>query len=199
MTPSLTQPHCTAQVKLVDTHVEGFLEPNGQYRYGYKYMCKFFMLDMYKYLQDYDYYWRVDSDDFLEALTYDMFDWVERNDVEYGWAARKIEGHGPTRRTLPPWTANYINKCQVWPSALMDEPLGKCFNFYNNFHVGKVSFFRRPDVLHYLKAVNGSGGVDMHRWGDSTIQAYVVRLFMDPAKIRMIPDGNAVSCVMGHT
>jgi hypothetical protein len=125
-----------------------------------------------------------------------MFDWVERNDVEYGWAARKIEGHGPTRRTLPPWTANYISKCQVWPSALMDEPLGKCFNFYNNFHVGKVSFFQRPDVLHYLRAVNGSGGVDMHRWGDSTIQAYAVRLFMDPAKIRMIPDGNAVPCVV---
>lgn len=27
-----------------------------------------------------------------------------------------------------------------------------------------------------------------HRWGDSTIQAYAVRLFMEPASIRQVPD-----------
>ena len=177
-----------AKVQFVDTRKDGFPEGNGKYRYGYKYMCKFFSVDLYKYLTDYDYYWRVDSDDFMEKLTYDLFAWVEREDVHYGWAARKIEGHGATRRTLPPWVAAYANKCQIWPSALMDDPLKKCFNFYNNFHVGKVSFFQRPDVMHFLKEVEASGGIDRHRWGDSTVQAYAVRLFMDSKKIRMLPD-----------
>jgi hypothetical protein len=181
-----------AKVKFVNTKTDGFYEQNSNgnwyYRYGYKYMCKFFMLDMYKYLSEYDYYWRVDSDDFMTELKYDIFEWVEKNNVEYGYAARKIEGHGATRRTLPPWTASYIAKCNLWPQALMDEPLNKCFNFYNNFHIGKVGFFAQPDVLHFLRAVNASGNVDKHRWGDSTIQAYAVRVFMDPANIRMLPD-----------
>ena len=176
------------KVKYVDTSTDGFRDPNGQWKYGYKYMCKFFMLDMYRYLHEYDYYLRVDSDDFFEKLTYDMFSWVEKNNVEYGWGARKIEGHGATRRTLPPWTAKYAHDCGIWPSALMDSPLNTCFNFYNNFHVGKVSFFLQPDVMHFLLAVNASGHVENHRWGDSSIQAYAVRLFMDPARIRMLPD-----------
>jgi hypothetical protein len=25
-----------------------------------------------------------------------------------------------------------------------------CFNFYNNFHIGRVDFFVRPDVQHFL-------------------------------------------------
>jgi hypothetical protein len=177
-----------AKVKAIDTSADGFTDANGKKRYGYKYMCKFFMLDMYKYLDNYDYYWRVDSDDFLTDLRYDIFGWVERNDVHYGWAARKIEGHGATRRTLPQWSAQYVAKCKIWPSALMDQPLKQCFNFYNNFHIGKVSFFKRPDVQHFLQAVNASGFVDAHRWGDSTIQAYAVRLFMDTKHIRMLPN-----------
>lgn len=177
-----------AKVKAVNTYDRGFLQPDGSMKFGYKYMCKFFMLDIYDFLNEYDYYMRLDSDDYMIKLNSDVFKWIENNEVEYGWAARKIEGHGPTRQTLPHWTEVYTQECEIKPTAIMDHPLSKCFNFYNNFHIGKVSFFNRPDVKHYLLAVNSSGKVESLRWGDSTIQAYAVRLFMDPRRIRMVPD-----------
>jgi len=131
---------------------------------------------------------------------------VEKNNVEYGYALRKLEAHGPTKQTLPLWTQKYINRCDITPRALMDKALSVCFNFYNNFHIGKVSFFRRPDVRHFLLAVNASGHILSDRWGDSTIQAYAVRIFMNPERIQMLPNftyvhgshDKTVSTFVGH-
>ena len=157
---------------------------------GYKYMCKFYGLDMFDYLVQggYDYYLRVDTDCFIERLNYDILSWTETNHIEYAFATRKIEAHSITVNTLPPFVEEYSGKCGITPTALMDKPLSSCFNFYNNLHIGKVSFFTRPDVRHFIEAVNASGKILSHRWGDSTIQAYAVRLFMQPAHIRQIPN-----------
>ena len=173
-------------VRTVDTSSRGFNPPHQ--RYGYKYMCKFFTLDMYEYLEPYDYYMRVDTDCHIVKLDYNVFDWAEKNEVQYGWGTRKLEPHGPTKSTLPVWTQKYIENCGLYPSAPMDQDLSTCFNFYNNFHIGDINFFRRADVKHFLTSVNASGFIQSHRWGDSTIQAYAVRLFMNPSAIRYLPD-----------
>ena len=60
-------------------------------------MCKFFMLDMYDYLKEYDYYMRVDTDCHITKLEYDVFKWIEDNKVQYAWGTRKLEPHGPTK------------------------------------------------------------------------------------------------------
>jgi hypothetical protein len=174
-----------ANVQLIDTSSRGFTGPE---RYGYKYMCKFFSIDLYDYLKDnYDYYMRVDTDCYLGKLSYDILQWAEDNNVGYGFAMRKLEAHKPTAATLPAWSATYMEQCGMTPSAVMDQPFSTCFNFYNNWHIGRVSFFNRPDVRHYLETVNASGHILSHRWGDSTIQAYAVRMFMDPAEIVQVP------------
>lgn len=172
-------------VKFVNTADRGFQQGE---RYGYKYMCKFFAYDMYDYLQEYDYYMRVDTDVYVQSIKYDVFDWVERNKVEYGYLIRKLEAHGPTRQTLPLWVAKYQSRCDLRTASPMDRPLTVCFNFYNNWHIGSVHFFRRPDVQHFLSSVNASGNILAHRWGDSTIQAYAVRIFMHPSALRRIPN-----------
>lgn len=173
-------------VRLVDTSKNGF---NGADRYGYKYMCKFFAIDVYEYLKDdYDYYMRCDTDCYINEMDYDIFQWALDNHVSYGFSMRKIEAHRPTRDTLPTWTEKYMQKCNLQATALMDAPLKTCFNFYNNFHIGNVLFFLRPDVQHFLNAVNTSGHIQSDRWGDSTIQAYAVRLFMNPAEIVQVPN-----------
>jgi Glycolipid 2-alpha-mannosyltransferase len=183
-------------VRVIDTSSKGF---SGIERYGYKYMCKFFALDLYEYLKDdYDYYFRCDTDCYLKQLEFDVFQWAVDNSVEYGYAMRKLEAHNPTKKSLPYWTENYVEKCGLLPSALMDGSLQVCFNFYNNFHIGKVSFFRRPDVQHFLLAVNASGYIKSKRWGDSTIQAYAVRLFMHPAAIVQVPNFSYIHGSHGH-
>ncbi|CAM9783912.1 unnamed protein product, partial [Ectocarpus fasciculatus] len=151
-------------------------------------MCKFFALDIYDYLNGYDYYLRCDHDCYVEKVEYDLLEYVQTKDVQYGFTLRKLEAHGPTKKTLPTWTSKYNKRCAISPTAVMDKPFSACFNFYNNFHVGNVHFFRRPDVQHFLKAANSSGHFQSHRWGDSTVQAYAVRNFMQPTKIRQLPD-----------
>jgi len=174
-----------AEVKTISTYSRGY---NLKERFGYKYMCKFFSLDMYEYLEGYDYYMRCDTDCVVNTLNYDILEWTETNKVGYGFAMRKIEAHGPTKQLLPVWTQKYIRNCAIQPTGLMDEPLSTCFNFYNNWHIGSVSFFLRPDVQHFLRTVNDSGHILNDRWGDSTIQAYAVRLFMLPQSIRQVPN-----------
>lgn len=175
-----------ATVRLINTFRNGFNLPE---RFGYKYMCKFFALDMYEYLKnDYDYYMRCDTDCYLGKLNYDIMKWTETNNVGYGFAMRKLEAHKPTAQTLPVFAEEYISKCGIKATAVMDFPLSTCFNFYNNWHIGRVSFFTRPDVSHFLRTVNASGFIQTHRWGDSTIQAYAVRLFMNPEEIAQVPE-----------
>lgn len=150
--------------------------------------ANFFSLDLYDYLKEFDYYMRCDSDCFLKRMDYDILKWAEESNVGYGFAMRKLEAHGPTKETIPSWVNQYINTCSVSPTAIMDRPLEVCFNFYNNWHIGRVSFFNRPDVRHFLEAVNASGYISTHRWGDSSIQAYAVRLFMSPENIIQAPN-----------
>ena len=192
----------TAKVKMIDTYDRGFINPLGIEKeriFAYRYMCKFFTIDLYDYLIDnYDYYMRIDADDYITKMDVDLFQWTIDNKIEYGFPIRKIEGHAKTRNTFPKWIENYMKACEFEAKAIMDRPLSTCFHFYNNFHIGKVSFFSRPDVQHYLKAVNDSGKIQENRWGDSTIQAYAIRLFMDPIKIRMIPDLIFVHGSHGH-
>ena len=183
-------------VRIIDTSSKGF---DGRERYGYKYMCKFFALDLYEYLKDdYDYYLRCDTDCYLRQLDFDVFQWTVDNNVEYGFAMRKLEAHQPTKKSIPDWAEKYVEKCGLVPTALMDGSLQVCFNFYNNFHIAKVTFFRRPDVQHFLLAVNASGYIKSMRWGDSTIQAYAVRLFMHPSAIAQIPNFSYIHGSHGH-
>jgi hypothetical protein len=65
----------------------------------------------------------------------------------------------------------------------MNEPLSFCFNFYNNWHIARVGFFTSQRVTHFLDAVIATNAIVTHRWGDSTIQAYSVRLFSHPDKL----------------
>lgn len=173
-------------VRIIDTSSNKYEGPES---FGYKYMCKFFAIDVYEYLKnDYDYYMRCDTDCYLQELNYDILQWTVDNNVGYGFSMRKIEAHQETRLNLPFWTEKYMRKCDIQPTAPMDEPMSTCFNFYNNFHVGSVAFFNRPDVHHFLRAVNTSGHILSSRWGDSTIQAYAVRIFMNPAAIVQVPN-----------
>jgi len=170
-----------ATIRIINTYDDGF---DSDDRYGYKYVCRFFSVSIFKYLQaDYDYYLRLDGDVYIKRLDYDIFTWTKINDADYVFGTRKIESHGLTRQTLPPWIMNYTRQNNVTPSCDMNESLAFCFNFYNNFHIGKVAFFTSPQVTHFLNAVVDTTAIERLRWGDSTIHAYAVRLFSQPSKL----------------
>ena len=147
-------------------------------------------MDLYDHIKDYDYYFRVDSDNVLVPPSYDIFHWVETHDIEYGYVVRKFEPHKATRTTLPSFVKHYIQKCDLTDQmAIKQPPIDDVhiFNFYNNLHLGKVSFFNSPPVRNFLIQSNITG-LYANRWGDSTIQAYAVRLFMQPWRVQQLPN-----------
>jgi hypothetical protein len=182
-----------ANYELVDTRHLGYhaLHRQGKIKtpYGYPYMCKFFMLDLFDllYERNIDYYWRIDADGFLMVLGYDIFDWVVSHNIEYGYLIKEMEYHQDTVATLVPYVTDYVHNCSIIPSALLDVELTHPLHFYNNFHIAKVSFFLRSDVQQFLHAINNTGNVYKHRWGDSAVQGYAVRLFMNASRIQFIP------------
>jgi len=48
---------------------------------------------------------------------------------------------------------------------------------YNNFHICKVSFWRRKDVQKYLKAVEEIDGIVRLHWHDTNMQSMLLGLF----------------------
>jgi len=184
-----------ASVRYIDTR-EKALYNHSKPIYGYKYMCKMFMLDVYGYLRDeFDFYWRVDTDCFLTALDYNIFDWFETNQLTYAYPTFGLETHEGTKHTLPSWVTKYTLECGIVPSFLgghmvlpggANISLGTCIQYYNNFHLGRVSFFLREDVSSFLLNVNASHLTSAHRWGDAPVQAYALRLFGNDSQIRQI-------------
>ena len=177
------------KVKFIDIKSKAYYMPTP--KYGYKWMCKFFTVDLYEYLIDYDYYIRIDSDNILQSsinypdnrylsndntqsridkqtnqqqtqqlknliINYDLMSYILRNKIEYGYILRKYEPHPDTQQTLPSFIENYIQKCSIQPTIPIPD-FSLLFNFYNNFHVGKVSFFLDPKVRHFLVETNTSG------------------------------------------
>ena len=116
-----------------------------------------------------------------------MLNWAEVNNVGYGYALRKIEAHKITRDTMPTWINSYIKSRNIKPLE-KNSNMSFCYNFYNNFHLGNVHFFKRRQVQQFLKSIHDSGYIQKHRWGDSTIEAYAVRIFMPPQHIKVVPD-----------
>jgi len=74
-----------AQVKVINTADRAMKTKTNENAagFGYKYMCKFFSIDLYDYLQDFNYYLRCDTDCFFTDLNYDLFAWAEDNNLGY--------------------------------------------------------------------------------------------------------------------
>lgn len=159
-------------------HADRFLPYENTWRLGYKHMCRFFSVEIYPLLEEYQYYWRLDDDCFLHGeLNFDPFEKLADSDCLYGYVREKIEGHKLTRETLPEFSRKYLEA--VHPEKVNDVDVS-ALNYYNNFHVSSVAFWSRPEVVNFLGSVDESGGIYKYRWGDSTIQAIAVRMFSEP-------------------
>lgn len=143
---------------------------------GYSHMCRFYGIQMYEYLKDYEYIMRFDEDIFLRSsINFDLYTFMKENDYLIGYGRRKIDGHKPTKRTFFPFIKKYINDNKI--EVLCDLKEIDNRNFYNNFCILKTDFWFQENVLKYLNHIDNDYGIYRHRWGDSPIQATALRMF----------------------
>lgn len=148
-----------------------------------------FAIDIWRFFQDvgeetgckYEYIMRFDEDSFLHSpIDYDIFDFMKRNDYNYGFRLCSYEMQ-VTQRIWKLW------RSYKSPAPFRDIDLGMC-GVYNNFFVAKLSFFQSAPVQRFLKFVDRQGLIYRRRLGDLMIHSMSIYAFSPPEKIHRFLD-----------
>lgn len=152
---------------------------------SYRSMCRFYALKFYKYLTDYDWYWRLDVDSILPSkIEFDVFDYLEDNNKVYGFVAQLPE-HPPVVEGLGKFIRSYCKgKNTKFLDYLVDERGNYNYKMiYNNFEICKLDLFRNPDVERFLSVLDKTGAIYEYRWGDAPIRTLMLSMFVDRDKL----------------
>ena len=148
---------------------------------GYKNMCRFYSMNLWDHVAEYDYIMRLDDDSYIESpFRYDIFDNFAKNDIVCGYVRRKLDTHEITQETLPVFTKSYITEKEIDINCDLNDI--NSYNYYNNFFIAKPEFWLQDDVQDYLREVDDSNNIYRYRWGDSTIMALALKMFSEKSK-----------------
>lgn len=161
---------------------------------GYIQMCRFFSYELYHHpvVAPFDYYWRFDDDSvLLSTITTDPFQQMEDHQWVYGYRCIEYENPKEIRGLQELWltTQQFAQMHQI-PIQPAKRLVCKSFsrytgmNYYNNFEINKVAFWRRHSLYtDYFRFLDSQGGFFRYRWGDANVRAMAVGLFLQPKQI----------------
>jgi alpha 1,2-mannosyltransferase len=136
-------------------------------------------------LSGFEFYWRIEpSVHFLCDIPYDVFRFMRDNDLKYGFNMNILDD----ARSFPslwPQTREFIthNPEMLHPEAdlewLLDSTGGynNC-QFFSNFEIGSLDFFRSPGPSAYFAHLDSRGGFYYERFGDAPIHTLSTSLFL---------------------
>lgn len=154
-------------------------------------MCRWNSLFFFQHpaLAPYTHYWRVEPDvHFFCHIPYDPFAFLSANNLIYGFNMAILED----ARSFPSLWRTTLSFIEQHPdllhphadiSWLVDTYQGNTYNncqFFSNFEIGDLRFFRSEAVGAYLKHLDDSGGFYYERFGDAPIHTLAVSLFAAP-------------------
>lgn len=151
---------------------------------GYRLMCRFNCFHVWDYVSEYDYMFRVDEDTFIGELSYDVFQYMDDNNLDYLVGRFCEETHSLTNTTIPEKAHQLLG--ERWTVEMYDQ--NDLWVPYSNLLIAKVSLFKQPDVQKFLKELTDDPRFLTHRWGDHVVQGIVLKAFSSPEKIGYIPD-----------
>ncbi|KAI0193097.1 glycolipid 2-alpha-mannosyltransferase-domain-containing protein [Astrocystis sublimbata] len=164
---------------------------------SYHHMCRWnaglFALE--ERLAQYEFFWRVEPGvEFSCDINYDVFRFMRDNDMAYGFNMAILDD----ARSFPSlWdrTKAFIkeNKDMIHEDADYDchDNAGKDLDhleynncqFYSNFEVGSLAFFRSKEHRAYFEHLDKTGGFYYERFGDAPIHTLSVSLFLPKRRI----------------
>ncbi|ETN45667.1 uncharacterized protein HMPREF1541_09500 [Cyphellophora europaea CBS 101466] len=155
---------------------------------SYRHMCRWNSGFFFQHpaLQDYRYYWRVEPDvHFFCHIPYDPFSFIHENSIVYGFNMAILED----ARSFPSlWRTTlaftHAHPEMLHPDAdlswLVDDDEGGTYancQFFSNFEIGSLDFFRSEASKKYFEWLDDSGGFYYERFGDAPIHTLAVALF----------------------
>jgi hypothetical protein len=139
----------------------GQMSPQGSQRdIGYRLMCRFQYFDLWSFLKDYDYVYRVDEDCLVTSLP------SISDEVLLLTGALSAETHDATNGSLV--------------SLLQTKNLESYYDHlfpYTNCYLTKVSFWLRSDVREFLFDVASHNQALVNRWGDLPVMGVALKAY----------------------
>ncbi|KAL9010515.1 MAG: hypothetical protein Q9173_004557 [Seirophora scorigena] len=166
---------------------------------SYRHMCRWNSGFFYRHprLKDFDWYWRVEPDvHFFCDIDYDVFRFMRDNNMKYGFNMNILDD----ARSFPSlWsrTRSFINAHPelIHPEAdldwLLDARNSGDYNncqFFSNFEVGDLNFFRGKANEKYFDWLDRGGGFYYERFGDAPIHTLSVAMFVPKKEIWFFRD-----------
>ena len=166
--------------------------------WGYRMMCRFFcgVMQNLPEIQEYDYYIRLDHDSFLMDPKPPRSIEEHIREKNFDYSLRSLFIDTKEKDELWHFTKKYLLRHD------MPEKIEKLRAFgmldgnenyigvspYNNYHVCRVDFWRRPDVKEFLDAIEKENGIVKSHWQDANIHGLLMGIFIDNDKIFMQTD-----------
>ncbi|KAK4695387.1 protein HIRA/HIR1, partial [Lecanoromycetidae sp. Uapishka_2] len=166
---------------------------------SYRHMCRWNSGFFYKHprLKEFDWYWRVEPDvHFFCDIDYDVFRFMRDNSMKYGFNMNILDD----ARSFPSlWsrTRSFINAHPelIHPDAdldwLLDAHNSGDYNncqFFSNFEIGDLNFFRGQANEKYFDWLDRGGGFYYERFGDAPIHTLSVAMFVPKSEIWFFRD-----------
>jgi alpha 1,2-mannosyltransferase len=156
-----------------------------QYSVGYRSMCLFFFSEIFKLLDDYKYYCRLDTDSFItNRIEFDFFDFMDSRGLEYGYIAEIVESKIAVKNI-----DNYLNNLDYLVRLKknnIDIFNNDSYNlrcFYTNFEIIDMSIMRNEYINKFVNDVINSNNIFNYRWGDAPLRTIMISLFIEKSKI----------------
>lgn len=153
---------------------------------GYRHMCSFFSFEVFKKIQGYRTYMRLDSDSYiLESVNYDIFEWFNSNNLNYACVSEAIQiDNQKVCDGFNNFVKEVIEKYNLQTFLNINEiPNGKLF--YTNFEMCNVGWFLNNKNIEILsKEIIDSGNIFLKRWGDHIIRFMQISLFSESEKVK---------------
>lgn len=160
-------------------------------KWGYHQMIRFFFRELFwlPEMENVSSYLRLDTDSCIWDVKTNPFGLLNGT-VKY---VSNVFQYDPEKVTknLDYWVQDYINYFGVSPDPAYFR---KAFTirhkvglYYNNMEIVDISFFKRPEVLHFTEMVESSECIYFYRWGDAPLRYLTMMLFAKPGEVILYP------------
>ncbi|CAE8684193.1 unnamed protein product, partial [Polarella glacialis] len=142
-------------------------------------MCRFYAMQWFHAVRSYEYAMRLDQDVCVTSIA-DVLSTMREHRADYAYGLYTEELHQRTVVTIQPWLDYFFWSRGITPKI---QPVDAQYMYFTIFFVANVSWWFQHEVQAFLEAIDRSGGIYAHRWGDAPIQSAVLRTFVNPKKM----------------
>jgi hypothetical protein len=171
-------------------------------KWNYQLMIRFWFKILFELPQfeQYEYIMRLDDDSQILGKWINVFNEMRNKRAVY-FANDKdtdVEKSLPGLMKLQQIALKYIvlNNITVKQPEMIRDGFGDDYimNYFNNFEVMKLEFFRRHNVRQWIENVDQTHGILKYRWGDATLRYITLAMFAETNEVLHRTDYNLSYC-----